>query len=363
MIAPADESLIIELELAVKTASPKQRTDTLRQVAELFLNDADRLTNDQIKVFDDVLCLLIERIELGALTELSRRFAPVDNAPIELIKRLASHDEIVVAKPVLTQSKRLTANDLANIARTKSQAHQFAICERDRLEDTVTDVLLKLGNHEVLLRLATNTSARFSETGYSTLVNKAASDGRLAETVGLRLDLPPRLLRALLERATEAVRSRILALAPPQMQDEIQRVIADIATAVGASASKKPDFTEADALLRSMDKNGTLNENALLKFANQRRFEEMTVALALLCSASIKTISRLLIGVRSDAVLIPCKAADLSWSTVEAILRNRHSNHKVADQIIEIARKDYAELSVGAAQRTLRFMHVRDTIR
>jgi Fe2+ or Zn2+ uptake regulation protein len=58
--------------------------------------------------------------------------------------------------------------------------------------------------------------------------------------------------------------------------------------------------------------------------------------------------------------LVPCKAADLKWSTAEAILRNRHSNHTIADQIIEIARGDYERLSVATAQRTLRFMQVRE---
>ena len=72
---PASESLIAELELAVKE-SPESRIKTLRRVTDLFLNDADRLNDDQIKVFDDVLCLLIRRIEAKSLVELSKRLAP-----------------------------------------------------------------------------------------------------------------------------------------------------------------------------------------------------------------------------------------------------------------------------------------------
>jgi hypothetical protein len=54
------------------------------------------------------------------------------------------------------------------------------------------------------------------------------------------------------------------------------------------------------------------------------------------------------------------KAAGLEWSTAEALLRNRHSNHKIPDQIIELARGDYDRPSVATAQRTLRFMQVRE---
>ena len=52
-------------------------------MTDLFLNDADRLNDEQIKVFDDALCLLIRRIESRALIELSMRLAPIDNSPIE----------------------------------------------------------------------------------------------------------------------------------------------------------------------------------------------------------------------------------------------------------------------------------------
>jgi hypothetical protein len=97
-----------------------------------------------------------------------------------------------------------------------------------------------------------------------------------------------------------------------------------------------------------------------VEFVNQRKYEEMTVALARLCSASLKMISGLMVGLRNDALLVPCKAADLKWSTAESILRNRHANHKIPDQVIELARGDYERLTVATAQRTLRFMQVRE---
>jgi uncharacterized protein (DUF2336 family) len=354
------ESLLAELELAVKDDSQENRTKTLRRVTDLFLNDADQLNDDQIKVFDDVLCLLVRRIERRALVELSRRLAPVENSPLEVIRRLAQDEEIDVAGPVLTQSRRLSSSDLIEIAATRSQAHLLAISGRHQLDESVTDVLLSRGDEEVVFKLATNPGARFSQTGYGILVKDAEADDRLAETVGLRFDIPPRFLRELLQRATDAVRSRILALAPPETRDEIQRVIADTAKAVGNSAVAQRDFTDAERLILTMEKAGKLNESALVEFVNQRKYEEMTVALARLCSASVKMISGLMVGLRNDALLVPCKAADLKWSTAEALLRNRHSNHKIPDQIIALARGDYDRLSVATAQRTLRFMQVRE---
>jgi uncharacterized protein (DUF2336 family) len=64
-----------------------------------FKNFPDRLLNDQqIDVLDDVLNQLIKRIEGKALAELSERLCQVNNAPIEVVRRLARDDDITVAR-------------------------------------------------------------------------------------------------------------------------------------------------------------------------------------------------------------------------------------------------------------------------
>ena len=107
--------LIIELEDALRNGSSEKRVETLRRVTDLFLNETDRLNEQQIAVFDDVLVHLIQRVENKALAQLSSILAPVDKAPVEVIRRLARHDELSIAGPVLTQSSRLSEADLIEI--------------------------------------------------------------------------------------------------------------------------------------------------------------------------------------------------------------------------------------------------------
>jgi uncharacterized protein (DUF2336 family) len=359
---PQSESIIAELELAVRSGSPEKRISTLRNVTDLFLNDSDHLNDDQIKVFDDVLCLLTHRIEKRALAELSQRLAPVDKAPVEVIRRLAHDAEISVAGPVLAESKRLTTEDLSEIARTQSQAHLLAISGRDKLEEAVTDVLVERGNREVVHNLSANSGARFSEAGYGILVKKADGDDDLTEKLGLRLDIPIRLLRDLLSRATEAVRAKLMSLASPAVRDEILRALAAIKGAIVAEATEPNKFAAAEHFVRAMHNEGRLDGAAVLDFVNQGKFDEVTATLALLCAAPIKVISELLTGLRNDAVLLPCKAVDLPWPTVEAILRNRHGNRALSDKVIDLARNDYTRLSVATAQKSLRFLQVRATV-
>jgi uncharacterized protein (DUF2336 family) len=350
-------SLIDELEQAVKGGSSENRVNTLRRVTDLFLHDANRLNDDQIKVFDDVLCHLVERIEKTALAELGKRLAPIDSAPIGVLKRLASDEEITIAAPVLTGSKRLGTSDLIEIARTKGQAHLLAISQRTTLEPTLTDVLVKRGNGAVLTSLATNGGAKFSNAGFTALVERTDGDDSLSEIVGQRKDLPNNLLQELLRRATDAVKAKILSLLPPEKRKLVEEILGKITQQLNKKAEY--DYSHAESCVDALMSSGKVAPEVMVQaFAQQQRRDELIVALARFSSTPIKTIAELLNGHRNDALLVPCKAAGLPWPTVKIILLVRLNGQPAADKIVEIARSDYAKLSVATAQRALRFMSV-----
>src|SRR5690348_1879826 len=135
-------SLIPELEAALANGSAEKHGDMLRQITTLFLTGAEHFNEDHIHLFDDVFGRLIEEIENRAKAELSNRLAPVPNAPMELMRRLAKDDDIAVAGPVLTKSPRLEEKDLIHIASTKGQAHLLALSGRAALQSTVADLLV-----------------------------------------------------------------------------------------------------------------------------------------------------------------------------------------------------------------------------
>ena len=249
MVQQPAHSIIAELEDAVRGGSSAKRVETLRQVTDLFLNDGERLSDDQVKVFDDVLCLLIARVETRAKAELSKRLAPLDYAPFEVIQHLAWDDEIEVAGSVLANSSRLGTEVLVEIASSKGQDHLLAISGRPNLPAAVTDVIVDRGEDKVIRKLANNAGAQFSEQGYSTIVARAAADDELVEILGLRGDLPATLHGDLLRRAKDAVRARLLAIAPPAVQEEIKRVLNDDrprGAASGAKLRRRRGIREAD---------------------------------------------------------------------------------------------------------------------
>jgi uncharacterized protein (DUF2336 family) len=349
------ESLIEELEVAVRSGSAETRVEKLRQVSNLFLHDAAHLSDAQVAVFDHVLCRLSERIEQRALVELGERLGPLVNAPLDTIRTLAWHEEAAVAAPVLSQSPRLTTDDLVEIARVRGQEHLAAISRRDGLESAVTDVILARGSQSVLRSLAGNDSARFSEAGMATLVRRSEDDDVLTELVGARSDLPPSMLRDLLAKATAAVRDRILALFSEERRREVSEFLERIARKNARVIENR--FAAAEHEVRILHEAGSLDENAIRGMALRRDAELVSAAVALLSGARTAVVFDLLAGPRNDAVLVPCKAAGMHWPTVDIILRQCRRQDDL--RIISLARADYERLSRKTAQQALRFLQVK----
>ncbi len=353
-------TLLAELEVAVKTGSPEKRVETLRRITGLFLDESDRLNEQQIAVFDDVLVHLTQRIEAQALVQLGKSLASVDNAPVQTIRRLSRHDEIAIAGPVLTHSNRLTEADLVEVAKSKGQGHLLAISGRSSLSETVTDVLVERGDAKVHHALAKNSGAEFSELGFSTLVKKSENDQELIEKLGLRLDIPLQLLRQLLARATDLVRSRLLATATPVNQAKIHQALASIAAELGQEANRPGNFARADGIAHELNRCGQLTEAALVEFVRAHKHEEMTATLALFCGVKSTLIERLLKHMRHDGLIAACKAAKLTWPTVALVLKSRFSHSPISQQDLDKGRDAFLELSPEAAQRSMRFMQVQE---
>jgi len=357
-----DHSIIAELEDAVRTGSPEERVETLRQVTNLFLHDGARLNEEQVKIFDDVMCLLIARVESRARAEFGKRLAPIPFAPPGVVQNLAMDDEIAVAGDVLAHSSRLKTSTLVEIASKQGQDHLLAISGRSDLPEAVTDVIVDRGGRKVIRKLATNASARFSEAGYSSIVARAETDDELTEILGLRIDLPIKFLRDLLRRASDAVRARLAAIASPELREEIKRVLKSILGEAGEDSSPARDFSRVEKFIKLKQELNELDDAAVFLFAEAGKFDEVIVSLAVLNDAPIEMMARLLEGPRADLILIPCRSGRLNWPSVETILRNRPMPAPINEQSLALAQRDYRKLSMETAQRTVRFWQLHNKI-
>jgi uncharacterized protein (DUF2336 family) len=365
----AEQSIVSEIEQAISLGSAEKSLETVRRVTSLFLASAGNFNSEQIELFDNVLERLIKTIEIRAIADVSARVALVETslqlagvaqAPPTVIRRLARNDSITVAGPVLSESSRLSAEDLVEIAKTKSEQHLLAISGRWWLTEIVTDALLARHFPAVSRRLVKNPGARVSASGFTIVVSQAESDPELAVDTGIRVDLPPELRNQLLRNATEAVRSRLLSRAPPHLFEEIRNSIAKVSASVEREMAPR-DFTAAKQFVEILNASGKLNEARLLAFAKARKYEETVAALAVLSKSSIEVIRPLMQSLRDDGVLVPCKVAGLSWEITSAILECRYSTGSMGPNELAKAKAKFAKMTLDNAQRLLKFWQVRST--
>jgi uncharacterized protein (DUF2336 family) len=367
---PADLSIVSDIEAAINATSTEKGLHTIRRVTNLFLLSAGRFGDEQVAVFDNVLDRLVKTIELRAiadvsariaLAELSSQLALIPQAPPSVIRRLARNDEITIAGPVLSESGRLSEDDLIELAQTKPQPHLLAIAGRWWLKDVVTDALLARQYPAVSRRVVGNPGARISAAGFALLLALAESDPDLAVETGIRTDLPAELRNKLVEAATEAVRTRLLARAPAHLFEDIRSAIVAVSAGVSRKMSAVHDFAAATRLVRALRESGELSEATLFDFARQRQYEETVAALAELSQSSIEVIRPVMQSLRYDGVLIPCRAAGLRWDTVRAVLDSRYVTGKTQPQELVKALAQYRLLTAENARRLLRFWQLRPT--
>jgi uncharacterized protein (DUF2336 family) len=218
----------------------------------------------------------------------------------------------------------------------------------------VTDILIRRGELPVHRRLAASSDARFSEDGMSRLVKQAETDDTLTETLGLRIDLPVHLLRRLLSKAGALVREKLLRLAPQHHRDELTKVLSGNDREVVGEAPPASDFDLARQVILGLSADGELDEIALLQFVKGARYAEAIMALSQMCATPHDIIDRIVQSNRREALIIPCRAIGLSWTTVRSLIQYVSQGLATPEEL-EALKLDYAKLQPLTAQRVLRF--------
>ena len=221
----AQSSLISELERAIKSRDPQRRTAVLSSIADLFRNAKIQDENDErLELFDDVFAQLVKDMAISTLAKLSADLSAAKIAPVKLIQELAQNDSIEVAHPILAQSGQISEETLIQIAKTKGQEHLQAVASRPHVNEAVSDLLIERGGDQVIEAVTANVNAKISERGFGTLTERFSGHEKIAVNIANRQDVPPRVMKALLTKATDTVRALILNSAPP----ETRRTVSDL---------------------------------------------------------------------------------------------------------------------------------------
>ena len=155
--------LMHDLEETISVGSPERRETTLWRVTDLLLVDIEKLTEEQIGIFDDVIARLAQAIESEVRAELARRLAPVDKRlPADAVPRSRRDRGRLAGSRAVAPSRRRRSH---RGRLSHGPEHRQAIADRPFLAEPVTDTLLSRADRPILHTLAANAGARFSKEG------------------------------------------------------------------------------------------------------------------------------------------------------------------------------------------------------
>lgn len=356
-------SILDDLVSPVAGATAKHRLKIIDGVADLFAAGSRSYSDEQISLFDDVLRRLTVDIEVKARATLAHRLAVIDNAPPVLIRSLAFDDAIEVAEPVLIYSERLTDDDLVENATTKSQDHLYAIAQRLKLSEKVTDVLVERGDQRVVHKVVKNKGARFSLAGFGKLTTRARYDRKLTLALGERSDLPRQYFLKLLEAASSKVRAKLEA-SNPQLVAAIRDTVDDVATAMQREV-RKGSHAHAVAVREAKRRFNVqpITEASVHGPAHAQDFEKTVVALARLGVFPVDLVERALLDEGEDMLLLLAKAAGCSWTTAREMLVMFAANRNLQPDDITVAFERYRKLSQQTARNIVTFYERRMKLR
>jgi len=353
----AANTFLRDLDEAVSRGTPESRTRALWHTTDLMI--AGRFSDDEIWTFGEVIGRLADEIEVAARAQLARRLARFDNAPVNIIHKLAFDDAIEVAGPILQESERLEPYALVANVCTKGQTHLLAISKRKSIEETVTDVLVTRGNQEVVKSVVSNDGARFSDFGFLHMITRAEGDSILAEQLGLRQDIPRHVFQQLIAKASDDVRKR-LERERPAMVEQIQTSVTDVA---GELQSKfgpvSRGYFVAKRVVATQFRQGNLNENSISIYARSHKLEEVTIGLSLLCALPTDVIERALLDRNREMLLILAKALDFSWATTMALLFLGAKDHRITAKELSDLESEFGRLNVETSRSVLEFYQSR----
>lgn len=352
-------NFIDQLESVISSKDVARRATILSRVADLFVVNSGRFSQEHVELFDDVMTKLLDSAEEDARAQFGDRLAKLADAPPKTLRHLALDDAIEVAGPILRHSDLIDERTLVEAARCKSQDHLLAISGRKVLVEAVTDILVERGDEVVVSSTARNGGAKFSEFGVSNLVKKACSDGNLALSVWSRSDIPRQNLVKLFADASESIRDQMMK-ADPRRAELIKTAVAEVTNEIQARTRADSDsFSAARSHVEALHSAGQLSESQLNAFAGEGSFEKVTVALSLLCQLPIGVVERAFVQKQTDQILVMAKAIGLSWVTTVALLLLQAGVYGSSRQQLDQCFASFSKLQTKTAQTALQFYRMR----
>jgi uncharacterized protein (DUF2336 family) len=350
------------VDLAKERSSEKRR-ELLRNVTDVFLDDAPGYSATERDHFGAIMSCVAREMEVAIRQQLAAKLGASEHAPHTLIRQLANDDDLNVAEDVILKSPVLKDSDLIAIARSQVQDRLALIARRPEVSEAVADAIVENGDDAVVETLVSNDGAKLTRETYERVVERSESATGIQASLVNRADLPPDLLQEMFSFVAGELRAKVvekLDSLPPELLDEA------FSETSKAFATEMRGLKDADrkamVYVAEMARRDQLNESLLHQLIRNGKEAEFVHAFAKLAGIRVRTVQRMVKARNTDAAAIICKAVGFDRSTFSAIACLFEGNAEGAGQGAHPLLRLYDEVTPESAQRAMRFWRVRTEV-
>ena len=349
-----------ELTQIAAERSPEKRLELLHKVTDLYFEGVGSHTTSENFLFNDIMEKIVDLFSRDLKRQVSGTLGILPDFPRNIVRKLASDDDVDVARPVLRNAFSLTEDDLVHLASRGSQAHLTAIAGRSTVPEKVTDVLIERGDRAVVHTVTANHGARFSSYGMDRLVEKCEEDLDLRELLVERPDLSspvvdrllPMLSGSLVMKLAERGYETKGAIAPEMVASLRQRFAA-------ALKIRKTDILQISIVIDEIQQGHAKLDESVRQVAEAGRLIDVAAIMANFARLEREQVFQQIFQGKVQTVLILCRSLGLTWPTLDAILAVRAVKQQAQYVSDAGVRATYEAIDAATAQRAIRFLRVR----
>jgi uncharacterized protein DUF2336 len=301
-------------------ANVAEREQLFRNMAQLYSYVSNRVDDEQVAQYDDVLCQLAELVEVEARAHVAKLLAPLERAPGNVVTKLA-HDEIQVAAPLLEFSSVLSDDDLIEIVATQSEEHRVVIAGRPTVTDRVGEAIVQHGGSPSVNRLVSNSNAELGRSTVEKLVIRAQNEPELATGLRGRADIDWNSLRGEITDAGQKVLDELGAKTKPLDPVTASRINAVVYNRMRNRAGfSAQEWKVAYNQVKALHDRRQLDERALVRFARFGYGHHAAAALSVILSVQPEVFVKWLAMQDYVAMTVALKGLDLPPDLFEALV-------------------------------------------
>jgi uncharacterized protein (DUF2336 family) len=349
-----------ELTQIAAERSPEKRLELLHKVTDLYFEGVGNHTSSESFLFNDIMEKIVDMFSRDLKREVSANLAILPDFPANIVRKLADDPDVEVARPVLRNALSLTEDDLVRLAERGSEAHLTAIAGRSTVPEKVTDVLIDRGSRIVVHAVTANHGARFSPYGLDRLVEKCEDDIDLRELLVERPDLTPRIVDRLVPMLSQSLHVKLAERGYDLKGAIPSEVVASLRQRFAAALKvRKNDILQVSVVIDQIRKGHARLDESVRQVAESGRLIDVAALIATFARLEREQVFQQIYQGQMQTVLVLCRALDLTWPTLDAILGLRAAKQQARYFSDSTVRRDYEAIDANVALRTIRFLRVR----